>query len=250
YTEEEIIESFLLQYYSKRDIPIEIIVPIELKEEEINISKFITDKKGIPIVIRTPKNEDEERLMNMALKDLTIESLKSEKVWLALSELQKVFHLSEIPNSIEGFDISNLQGKEAVGSRVYFSKGQPDKSKYRRYKIKYTEEIPNDYLMLQEVMRRRLKRIDEDPLADIILIDGGKGQLNIALKIKRELNLPYKFISIAKENEILYYEDFDDEIVLPKNSDVLQLFQKIRDEAHRFAKNYFEKLLRKGELEG
>ena len=85
-------------------------------------------------------------------------------------------------------------------------------------------------------------------MPDLILVDGGKGQLNVALKVKKDLNLPYKFISIAKENEILYYEDYDSEIVLPKNSEILHIFQRIRDEAHRFAKNYFEKLLRKGEL--
>lgn len=250
YTEEEIIESFLLQYYSKRDIPIEIIVPIELKEEEINISKFLTDKKGIPIVIRTPQNEDEERLMSMALKDLTIESLKSEKVWLALSELQKVFHLSKIPNSIEGFDISNLQGKEAVGSRVYFYKGQPDKSKYRRYKIKYTEEIPNDYLMLQEVMRRRLKRIDEDPLADIILIDGGKGQLNAVLEVFEEFNLKPKFVlALAKEREEIFTPGKTEPIILPDNSPALHLLQQVRDEAHRFAVSYHRKLHRKKVLD-
>lgn len=246
YIKEEVIESFLIQYYSIREIPDEVVVPFIPKEEDINITEFLSEKKGFRVIIRTPKDEDEEKMMDMALKDLNIESIKSEKVWLALLELQKIFNLPDIPTSIEGFDISNLQGKEAVGSKVYFYKGYPDKTKYRRYKIKYTEEAPNDYLMLQEVVKRRLKKIEEEPLADIVLIDGGKGQLNVVLEVFKEYNIePKCILALAKEKEEIFIPKREMPIILPDNSPALHLLQQVRDEAHRFAVSYHRKLHRK-----
>lgn len=250
YCEEEIIESFLIQYYSSREVPNEVVLPLIPKDEEINITEFLSEKKGIEVIVRTPKDEYEEKMMGMALKDLSIESIKSEKIWIALLELQKVFNLSEIPTSIEGFDISNLQGKEAVGSKVYFYKGHPDKTKYRRYKIKYSEESPNDYLMLQEVIRRRLKKIGDEPLADIILIDGGRGQLNAALEIFEEYGIePKCILALAKEREEIYIPMKETPIILPDNSPALHLLQQVRDEAHRFAVSYHRRLHQKKVLD-
>ncbi|ACI20004.1 excinuclease ABC subunit UvrC [Dictyoglomus thermophilum] len=240
---DELIESFVLQYYSRGEIPEVIVVPSPFSEEEVNLKEFLCKRKGSEVVLRTPENEEEEKLLGMALKDLTIESIKSEKVWLALSELQRIFNLQNLPVSIEGYDISNLQGREAVGSRVYFQNGYPEKTKYRRYKIKYTPELPNDYLMLQEVIRRRLKNIEEDPLPDIMLIDGGKGQLSAVLEVFNELKIEPKFIlALAKEKEEIFVPGRSEPILLSYDSPALHLLQQVRDEAHRFAVSYHRKL--------
>ncbi|HOP94264.1 MAG: excinuclease ABC subunit UvrC [Dictyoglomaceae bacterium] len=243
----EILESFMLQYYSQREIPNIVVIPFSLSPEtEESLGKFLSNKKGMKVFIRTPENEDEEKLLEMALKDLNIESLKTDKVWIALLELQKIFGLEDIPTSIEGYDISNLQGKEAVGSRVYFYKGYPDKNKYRRYKIKNVEETPNDYLMLQEVFRRRLGNIEEDPLPDIILIDGGKGQLNSVLEIFSEMNIkPKGILALAKEREEIFLPGKRSPLLLPKDSPPLLLLEHVRDEAHRFAVSYHRKVHKK-----
>ena len=168
-----------------------------------------------------------------------------------IKEIKELLNLKKVPDYIEGYDISNISGKYAVGSLVVFYKGKEKKEYYRKFKIKLTHK-PDDYAMLKEVfLRRFLHKNDKDfPWEpDLVLIDGGKGQLNIALKVKKELNIPYKFISLAKEFETLFYEDFKDEIVLPKDSKILQLFQRIRDEAHRFAKAYYKKLHKKNLIE-
>ena len=243
YSRDELLESFILQYYSVRDIPEIIVLPFLVFGGEVDLKEFLCRRKGTKVEIRTPESEDEEKLLNMALKDLTIESLRSEKVWLALSELQRIFNLPNLPVAIEGYDISNLQGREAVGARVYFQNGYPDKNRYRRYKIKYTEESPNDYLMLQEVIKRRLNKIEEDPLPDIMLIDGGKGQLNAVLEVFEELKIKPKFIlALAKEREEIFVPGNSDSILLPYDSPALHLLQQVRDEAHRFAVSYHRKL--------
>jgi excinuclease ABC subunit C len=248
----EIISTFVSLYYSKKvEIPDLIISNYNLsKKDEIN--KFLKEKFNKDIKIRLPKSEFEKKVIELA-KENAIEHIKkvlypqNEKVLLKIKEL---LNLKKIPEYIEGYDISNIMGDYAVGSLVVFHNGIPEKSLYRKFKIKYTKG-PDDYSMLKEVFLRRFSHLKDSKFnwePDLILVDGGKGQLNVALKVKRDLNLPYKFISIAKENEILYYEDYDNEIVLPKNSEVLHIFQRIRDEAHRFAKSYFKKLLRKREL--
>ncbi len=248
----EIISTFISLYYSKKvEIPDLIITNFRLSKKD-EIVKFLKEISNRKIIIRLPKVDFEKNVLELA-KENAVEHLKkllypqNEKNLLKIKEL---LNLKKIPEYIEGYDISNIMGEYAVGSLVVFHNGIPEKSLYRKFKIKYTKG-PDDYSMLKEVFLRRFSHINDKNFPwepDLILIDGGKGQLNIALKVKRDLNLPYKFISIAKENEILYYEDFDNEIVLPKNNEILKLFQRIRDEAHRFAKSYFEKLMRKGEI--
>lgn len=250
----EIISTFISLYYSRKvEAPDVIIVNYNLSKKD-EIKKFLKEKFKKDISIRLPKSDFEKSVIELAGENAKEHLIKliSPKRDETLEKIKELLKLKKIPEYIEGYDVSNIMGKYSVGSLVVFYNGNPKKEFYRKFKIKFTKG-PDDYGMLKEVFLRRFSHINDKNFSwepDLILIDGGKGQLNIALKIKRELNIPYKFISIAKENEILYYEDFDDEIVLPKNSDVLQLFQRIRDEAHRFAKNYFEKLLRKGELEG
>jgi excinuclease ABC subunit C len=153
---------------------------------------------------------------------------------------------------MEAYDISNIQGTSAVGSMVVFEKGKPKTAHYRRFKIK-TVEGANDYAMLQEVLWRRFKHADahtsqEDTWSikpDLVLIDGGKGQLNAALEVFKELAIDVPLASLAKENEEIFLPKRAKPIVLPKSSAGLQLLQRLRDEAHRFAISYFSSLHRK-----
>jgi excinuclease ABC subunit C len=154
---------------------------------------------------------------------------------------------------MEAYDISNIQGSSAVGSMVVFEKGRPKSAHYRRFRIKSVVGA-NDYAMLQEVLRRRFKHSGTKDasatdawsvLPDLVLIDGGKGQLNAALSIMRELDIKVPLISLAKENEEIYIPRRAKPLVLPKSSPALQLLQRLRDEAHRFAISYFSSVHRK-----
>ena len=173
----------------------------------------------------------------------------------ALSEIQKELHLPRLPSRIEGYDISNIQGTDAVGSMVVFEDGKPKTSHYRRFKIK-TVEGANDYAMLQEMLRRRFKRgISKENgdasstwaiLPDLVLIDGGKGQLNAAREVLKEIGIDsVSLVSMAKENEELFIPGQTQPVVLPKSSPGLKLLQRLRDEAHRFAISYFQKVHKK-----
>lgn len=248
----EIVSTFISLFYSRKvEIPDLIITNYNLSKKD-EIKKFLKEKFNKEINIKLPKSDFEKSVIEFANENAKehlrkiISPIKNN----TLNKIKELLNLNKIPEYIEGYDISNIIGQYAVGSLVVFHNGLPKKEFYRRFKIKFTKG-PDDYGMLKEVFLRRFSHVKDEKFSwepDLILIDGGKGQLNIALKVKRDLNLPYKFISIAKENEVLYFEDVENELVLPKNSDVLQLFQRIRDEAHRFAKSYFEKLLRKNEL--
>jgi excinuclease ABC subunit C len=167
-----------------------------------------------------------------------------------LNELQKILGLAHTPTRLEGYDISNIQGKEAVGSMVVFDEGRPKPSHYRRFRIK-TVAGADDYAMLEEVLKRRFKRIaaadnTSDTWAiipDLILIDGGKGQLNAArsaLKDSGATSVP--LASLAKANEEVFIPSRKTPIVLPRNSPALQLLQRVRDEAHRFAISYHTRI--------
>lgn len=179
------------------------------------------------------------------LEDLRVHTLQG---------LQKVLNLSYLPQRIECYDISNFQGKEATGSMVVFTNGEMDKSQYRRFRIKFSE-TPDDYSMLQEVLSRRFKRIktkESWPIPNLIMVDGGAGQLSAALEIVKNLNhlslSSTTFISLAKKKEEIYLsrkinqEQGFSRLKLSRKSPELQLLQQIRDEAHRFAIAYHRKL--------
>ena len=161
-----------------------------------------------------------------------------------LYQILKIFKLNKVPNLIEGYDISNIGGSFATGSKVSFKGGLPWKDGYRRYKIKTVKGI-DDYNMLKEIMLRRFDSEKErEEIPDLILIDGGKGQLNAVIEIIKKYKLDIPVIAIAKQKEEIYIPNKKDPISLPPNSPILHLFQAIRDEAHRFAIKY-HKFLRK-----
>ncbi|MCL5408775.1 MAG: hypothetical protein M1135_01955, partial [Candidatus Omnitrophica bacterium] len=161
-----------------------------------------------------------------------------------LSNLANILKIDKIPVVIEGYDISNLGGDLATGSKVVFIGGIPIKEKYQRFRIKTVEGI-DDYQMLKEVLKRRFEKITKENRPDLILIDGGKGQLMSAVTILKEIKITIPVISIAKKEEIIYTEKDRAPIILPKDSPQLHLIQQIRDQAHHFALSYHLKLRKK-----
>jgi excinuclease ABC subunit C len=159
-----------------------------------------------------------------------------------LFNLARILNLKKIPNLIEGYDISNISGDFAVGSKVSFIGGLPNKEGYRRYKIRTVEGI-DDYKMLEEVLTRRFDTEEErKEIPDLILIDGGRGQLNVAISVLKRYNLKIPVISLAKREEEIFIDGKEEPIKLPRESSELKLLQRIRDEAHRFAISYHRKL--------
>ena len=171
-----------------------------------------------------------------------------------MEEIERELKLKKAPLRIEAYDISNIQGKAAVGSMVVFENGKPKPAHYRRFKIR-TVAGANDYAMLQEVLRRRFRRSFREEAAapdtwaiipDLVLIDGGKGQLNAVISAMRELGADsVPVASIAKENEEIFIPNNKEPVVLPRSSPGLQLLQRLRDEAHRFAVGYFTRVHRR-----
>ena len=194
------------------------------------------------------KIRDQIQALSSLYKDKTIPTRDYLK---EAEQLKDVLNLSVVPEKIEAFDVSNIFGKEAVGCLVSFYQGRPDKNNYRRFKIKDIEGI-DDYRMLAEIVRRRYNRLKENNLSlpDLIIIDGGKGQLSSTKRELDKLDLDISIISIAKREEEIFLGNRKRPIILPFNSAALQLVRRIRDEAHRFALAYHHILRRKVAFEG
>lgn len=237
----EVFEKFIISTY--RNIlnkPTKIYTDVipEDKEELVKIT-------GIDIL--TPESNAIQRLLELAKQNAEVEisSLKVKKaIPKSLFELQRLLGLLRPPVRIEGFDISNLFGEDAVGSCVVFEFGKPKKSEYRRFRIRTIKGI-DDYGMIKEVIRRRLNKIinEGEKIPDIVIIDGGKGQLNTALDVIKELDIKKDIyaVAIAKRFEELHLQD-GRILTLPASSPALKLIKNIRDEAHRFAIQYHRKL--------
>lgn len=245
----ELLESFLLQVYESIEIPPEeIILPIELAEAE-SIAEIINSFQSTRIRIMTPQRGEKKALLVMAHAnaEASFYQQKDQKILRerTLLELQEKLRLANYPRRIECFDNSNLSGTEPVSSLVAFTDGKKDSSRYRLFKIKTTSGS-DDYGAMREVLERRCKRgLNENDLPDLIIVDGGKGHLNIALSILRELNIvTVDVIGIAKEQgrhdkgstrEQIFLPNLKDPLLLRSTSPILFLLQQIRDEAHRVA---------------
>ena len=253
----EILTTFVKQFYLRAArIPPRIVIPFEIEERE-SIEDWLSEKRGGKVFFKIPRQGEEKGLINLANKNANLhltESLsqdKEERKKEVLDELQNLLNLKSSPLRIEAFDISNLGGKEAVGSLVVFLEGKPNKGDYRRFKKK-TVEGANDYAMLGEVLSRRFQSPPFKPsslMPDLLLIDGGKGQLNSCLLVLKRLGLSkIPAIGLAKKEEHIFIRDKDgslSRLVLAKDSKVLHLLQNVRDEAHRFALSYHKKLRKK-----
>jgi len=250
--EKEVMSSFLQQYYEQApQLPDEILINTEINNREI-LANRLRQLKGKKVSIKLPQRGNKKRLIEMALKNakqnLKKESIKKKyeekRTVKAVEKLADYLDLYTLPSHIEGFDISNIQGTDPVASLVVFKNGRASKSDYRRFKIRH-KEGPDDFAMMKEVVYRRYRRLlnEEHKLPDLILIDGGKGQLNAALAALDELGLDdMQILGLAKREEEVFLPDREKPIMIPKNSAALHLLQRVRDEAHRFAVNYHRKL--------
>lgn len=278
----EAVGEFVKQYYADApEVPREVLLPVEIEERKI-VETWLRQRKGSTVALSVPQGGEKLRLVEMAATNAvqalaTFSAELSEKEeWAerAMSELQEAIGLASPPMRIEGYDISNIQGTSPVGSMVVTVGGEPSKNDYRRFKIRYHPEDPNDFAMMHEVITRRLKSFLEGdpkfvPLPDLIMIDGGKGQLSAALKARDEMGLTVPMVGLAKKMELIYVPTLigtasegaapvvDEEysfrraaaneysyeaIELPLQSPGLLILRRLRDEAHRFALTYHRKI--------
>ena len=253
----QIMASFIKQFYSSSPyIPPLLLLQYPVEDVSV-IEKWLQGKKGGKVRIQVPRRGDKKKLVDIVaenarqgLEQLKIKQLAAPAALAAaLAEIKRELHLPRIPSRMEGYDISNIRGTAAVGSMVVFEEGRPKSSHYRRFKIK-TVSGADDYAMLREVLRRRFRRSGgasaQDSwaiLPDLILVDGGRGQLNAALSAIGESGVgSVPTASLAKENEEIFIPRKAEPIILPRSSPGLQLLQRLRDEAHRFALGYHKKV--------
>jgi len=259
-TDDEVLTSFLEQYYARAtSIPREVLVPTEVGEPGV-LETFLGERRGGPVHLRIPLRGERRKLMTLASRNATEMLAREQARWLAdhgktlaaLEQLAEALGLSAPPLRIECYDISNFGGAQSVGSMVVFEDGKPRTGEYRRFRIK-TVEGPNDFASHQEVLRRRfrLARTGEEgneeerrwAMPDLVIVDGGKGQVSAAKAVLDELGLhDLPLAGLAKEREELFLPDRPDPIVLPPTSSALYLVQRLRDEAHRFAITYHRTL--------
>jgi excinuclease ABC subunit C len=260
--EAEITSAFVKQYYAKATaIPPQILLPNEIEDRE-TVEVWLNERAGRKVSFMVPRRGPKRQLITLVKRNAELalhEHLAKRQARLdappdPVQELQRALALEHPPMRIEGFDISNIQGREAVASMVVFEDGRPKKSDYRRFKIK-TVEGADDFAMMAETVRRRLEHglheratpaSSDEKFAvfpDLILIDGGKGQLGAARNVMHKLGLEkIPTIGLAKEFEHIFMEGRAEPIVLPRNSPALHLLQRVRDEAHRFALAYHRTL--------
>jgi excinuclease ABC subunit C len=239
---ENFLEEFITRFYSDNPIPKELIVS---KKLPVIIKQFLETKRKTKVAITIPKIGEKKILLELVKKNIEISFFGNiQKV----QELQKKLKLHEPPMVIECFDISHLSGTSTVGSMVQFRNGKPDKSNYRKFKIR-TVDIIDDFASMAEVIRRRYSRLkfENQEMPDLIVIDGGKGQLSIVINELKKLYVNIPTISIAKKFEEIFFPGSKFPLRLDKKEKALRFLQEIRDEAHRFAIAY-NRLLRKKKL--
>ena len=276
-TDAEVLGSFLQQYYASTDaLPRALLVPV-LPAEADDLATYLADRRGVRVTISVPERGEKRRLLALATQN-AVEALERERAeWMAdtarrdeaLSELAAALELSRVPERIECYDMSNIQGTSAVGSMVVFIDGRPEPKEYRRFRIR-SGDTPDDFRMMAEVLRRRFSRVaklraetgalsldavgadevpedDEDTrpreagwaVPDLVIVDGGKGQLSAAVGVMDELSITdVPLAGLAKRFEELYVPGRPGPVTLPRRSQALYLVQRIRDEAHRFAITY------------
>jgi len=239
---QDFLNEFILRYYDVAPIPEEVILPHQI-DPAINL--YLTKLKKRKTTVIVPEKGDKKQLLDLVLKNIKDTFFFGKEKLIALKE---ALNLPKLPSKMECFDISHLGGTNTVASMVSFKDGVPDKSSYRKYKIRTTSG-GDDYAAMKEVISRRYAKLSREHLAypDLIIIDGGKGQLSAALESLEKLKVKIPVISLAKQFEEIYTNPVGDPVRFPKAHKGLQLLQSIRDEAHRFAIRY-QQLLRSKEL--
>ncbi|MFX4262585.1 excinuclease ABC subunit UvrC [Pelotomaculum propionicicum] len=270
----EVIASFLKQYYTDVDfVPRDVLLAVEVKDEQAVIEQWLSGKKGSKVTLKVPRRGEKKKLADMVAANalLTLEQHRSEEAVRredaaeALAGLAEKLGLTGSPHRMECYDISNTQGTDSVASMVVFIDGKPANDQYRRFKIR-TVEGPDDFASMQEALRRRFKRAAEErelfnsglissreakffTLPDLVIIDGGKGQLAAARHVMRELGFSHiPAFGLAKEEEEIFAEGRSAPVIIDRSSPALHLLQRLRDEAHRFALSYHRNLRGKAGL--
>jgi len=249
--------SFVKQYYASASyIPPLILLQYPV-DEPVVLSEWLAQQRGGRVKLQVPLRGAKKKLVDSAAENAVrglelaqAKEMKAEVITAGLRELKQRLHLPKMPRRIECYDVSNIQGALAVGSMVVLEKGWPKPAHYRRFRIK-TVAGADDYAMIRETLRRRFKRgfTGEGAWAvipDLVLIDGGRGQLNAALEVRQELGLDsVPMASLAKENEEIFIPGDPQPVHIAKDSPALHILQRARDEAHRFAISYHKKLRHK-----
>lgn len=270
----EIIEAFVKQFYIAAEfVPASILLQQNI-EDLGALSKWLSKVKGSKVRICVPRKGEKKELIDMAIRNaqhglnelIQKNNVKHEKTVGALEELAKYIRIERIPNRIEAFDISNLQGTESVGSMVVFEAGSPMHRDYRRFRIKGMNGSPDDFASIAQVIERRFRKgiaekakLDDEgkdicngkfsKMPNLVMVDGGKGQLNAAVSVLEVLGInDIPVIGLAKEQEQVYINGKGEPVDIPNDSNAIHLLQRIRDEAHRFAITYHRSLRKNSSL--
>jgi excinuclease ABC subunit C len=247
--EGEVVSAFVRQFYAGAVTPArEVLLPVELPEAELT-AEWLARRRGGRVELLLPQRGRKRELVAMADENATL-ALQTHLLsrvsrrQVVVEDLQRALSLPGPPNRIEGFDISNIQGTEAVGSMVVWENGGLKKDDYKRFRIR-TVPGADDYAMMEEVLRRRYGKALEEGgvLPDLVLLDGGRGQLNVGVRVLQELGLDYlPIVALAKREEEVYRPESLHPLALDAASPALQTLQRVRDEAHRFAVTYHKTL--------
>jgi excinuclease ABC subunit C len=264
-TDDEVLASFLQQYYARAtSIPREVYIPARIEDRDEGdrreLETFLADRRGGPVHLRVPQRGEKRELLELATRNAGETLAREQARWLAdqgktlaaLEQLADALGLAGPPGRIECYDISTFQGSESVGSMVVFEDGRPRTGEYRRFRIRSVTG-PDDFASHQEVLRRRFRLVKAGEegsaeerrwaMPDLVIVDGGKGQVSAAKEVLDEVGLhDLPLAGLAKEREELFLPDRSAPILLPTTSSALYLVQRLRDEAHRFAITYHRQL--------
>ena len=253
-----VMTEFIKQYYGGSTfIPKELLLPMDSVDREL-FSEWFSSMKGQQVDVSVPQRGYKKDLIKMAEENAQNFLAERRRQWQytidksggAVKKLAEVLDLPRLPERMECYDISHMQGAETVASMVVFEGGKPAKREYRRFKLKTVQGKPDDFASMAEIMERRYGNEKDWPMPDLIIVDGGKGQLNAALPVIRAMGVTdVPVISLAKRIEEVFVEGESESIILEHHTPELQLLQQIRDEAHRFAITYHRRLRGKRNLE-
>ena len=257
-SDDAVMTAFIKDFYGGRQtaVPKELILPV-LPGEHLLLERWLSRMRGSEVKIYVPERGFKRRLKEMAktnaMKYLSDKKLQWEyrdaREQGALKKLKELLGLPKLPERMECFDISHNQGAETTGSMVVFENGKPDKKEYRKFKLQTTQGTPDDFKSMAEIMHRRYGKEKDWAKPDLIVLDGGQGQLHAALPVIRECGIDAPVIGLAKRMEEIYVEGSNKPIVVDSHEPVLRLLQFIRDEAHRFVISYHRKWISKRNTE-
>ena len=232
--------NFLYQYYTTHEIPKTIVTSEEISDK-LSLQKALSDRIGFSVKIIHGNKGKRKEMIELILRNIAL--IQNRNAEPGLIELRDILKLSSVPRIIECFDISNHGDEYAVGSMARFVDAKPDKSGYRKFKIK-TISGRDDYAMINEIVGRRYWRLikENGEFPDLIVIDGGKGQLNAAMSALKDVGVKIPCVSLAKENEEIFVPRQAKSIIIEKNKDSIKILQHARDETHRFGIAYNRKL--------